>query len=284
MHGMPPVTPASHMMSFVAIKTFTNSGGGPSITKRFISNSIWRPEATSGVAAAPFLEWQGIYSFYRVLGFEYEISVSNNEAFPVDMSITNTSEDPSASAAVTDAIINPTQIFQLAAKGGIDTKRVVKYYNVWDVIRNKRVVMESDSYRGTMTAGSETNPADVTWLGVSATSATGANLTNGVTCIMKIMYKTVLTGPQIMTEGNQPLMRIIDGVEVPKGGKAPTLEYLMMREKEEKRLADIGKVNVQSCDEIEVNERSKRLDELLVNLQVVAAAAMEGKLSCYHKQ
>jgi hypothetical protein len=184
------------------IRKFTCSGAGPAITKRFTPNSLYRPDPASfAFPAIGFGEWQELYSLYRVIAYHYEIVAVNNEAFPVAVYVTNTNQDPSVSQSLSEAVNDLSQRRLLSAKGGQDRTRICKGYKVATVVGSNDVEMDDD-YRGLMTAGSETSPPDLVWLGVGAESLTGANITLGVSFILTLKMTARLYDRQILTEGS----------------------------------------------------------------------------------
>lgn len=191
--------------------SWTNSGAAPSVTKRFLSNSVYRPGVSSGNAASPLLEVQGLYAVARVLGIKVTVYGSNNEAFPVITAFTHTDEDPSVSAAFTDAVGDLSTICQMSAKGGKDSIKYQRYVPISKIVGNKKQVATDDDFLSTISAGIEANPSNVTWFGVSSTSATGANITLGATYMVLLEYDTELTARQIQTTGGQPGPILKDG-------------------------------------------------------------------------
>jgi hypothetical protein len=184
------------------IRKFTNSGASPAVTKRFTPNSIWRPDPSSfAFPAMGFAEWQELYSLYRVVAYHYVIVAVNNEAFPVAVYITNTNSDPSVSQALSEGVNDLSQRRVLSSKGGMDRTTISKGYKVATVVGSNDVEMDDD-YRGLMTAGSETSPPDLIWLGVGAESITGANITLGVSFVVTLKFTVRLYDRQILTEGS----------------------------------------------------------------------------------
>jgi len=208
---MPPMTPPKIRITFRWELSWSNAGAAPSVTKRFLSNSIWRPGVSSGNAAAPLLEVQGLFAVARVLGFKPLVYGSNNEAFPCVTAFTHSDEDPSVSAAATDAMGDLSTICQMSAKGGKDNCRYQRYVPIWKIIGNKRQVMYDDDFLSTISAGIESNPSNLTWFGVSTTSATGANITLGSTYVGYFEYDVELTARQIQTTSGQPGPILRDG-------------------------------------------------------------------------
>jgi hypothetical protein len=182
------------------IRSFTNSGAAPAVTKRFTPNSAWRPDPVSFAhAATGFTEYQALYSLYRVIRYHYEIVAVNNEAFPVAVYITNTNQDPSVSQALSEAGNDLAQRRTLSAKGGLDKAVVKRGYNVATVVGSNDIEFDDD-YRGLMSSGSESSPSDLVWLGVGCESLSGANITNGVSFILTLKQTVRLYDRQILSQ------------------------------------------------------------------------------------
>lgn len=219
-NSLPKTIPTRVDRLFQFVDRVTLSGAAPAVSQHYVSNSVWRPKATSGSAATPFAEMQGQYALYRVIAYQYKIVFTNLEAFPVAVYCVNTNEDPVSFVSLEQSAVNDlSQYFILSAKGGQDRWTVTRRYTVQRIVGSGGVVKNDDDYRGTMTSGSESNPADVTWLGVAANSMSGSNLTNGVSVMVHLSYKTMLYGRQITTLGDQPGPIMVNGKI--KGGEGP---------------------------------------------------------------
>ncbi len=195
------IVPTELDVEFRFIRNFTNSGAAPAVTKRFTPNSAWRPDPVSFAhSAAGFIEYQALYSLYRVIKYSYEVVAVNNEAFPVAVYITNTNQDPSVSQALSEAGNDLSQRRVLSAKGGMDRAVVRRGYKVATVVGSNDVEFDDD-YRGLLSSGSETSPADLVWLGIGCESLSGANITNGVSFILTLRQTVRLYDRQILSQG-----------------------------------------------------------------------------------
>jgi len=210
--GFPAEIPKIMCRTFRYATMFTNSGAAPQVTKRFLSNTVWRPEVSVAKSAVPFGELQELYSEYRVLKYRYCVTIVNNESFPVVVYVTNTNADPSVSAGLLDSVGDLSQRKVLSPKGGLDKVTFRKALSVQKVVGEGKTVRADDDYRGLMSAGSESNPADVTWIGIGAQSMTGANITLGVTSEILLEFETLVYDRQIMSQGGEPVPKMIDGV------------------------------------------------------------------------
>lgn len=90
---------------------------------RYRMNSTFDPDPLLGTGAiSGFNEWAGIYSTYRVIGFRYEIEISNAEAFPIVVTTCPTTSDlgANATAALDFSEVPYGKQAMLSAKGGQD--------------------------------------------------------------------------------------------------------------------------------------------------------------------
>jgi len=199
--SMHEVCPTEVDVELRHVRRWTNAGAASAVTKRFTVNSAWRPDPVSfAFPSTGFTEWQALYSLYRVIIYSYEVAIVNNEAFPVVVYVTNTNADPSTSQAFSEAGNDLSKRRVLAAKGGQDRCFIHGRYNVATVVGSDDVETDDD-YRGLMSAGGETSPPDLVWLGVGAQSLSGANITLGVSAEILIRQVTRVYDRQILTQG-----------------------------------------------------------------------------------
>jgi hypothetical protein len=214
-----PMVPPTLRVTFKYEASFTNSGSAAAITKRFLSNSIYRPEVSSGTAASPFNIYQGMFAYFRVIRCVLEIYLHNKEDFPVKWAITNSTEDPSASAHVSDTMGPRTIEGELSFKGDKGWEKRIFEVDIQQVVGNNKEVLTDDDFRGVMSAGSETDVADKTWIGISTESTTGSNLTNGVICTGWLYYDTIIYSDQLQTLSGQPRPIKVDDKIIGEVGK-----------------------------------------------------------------
>ncbi len=199
-----PMFPSTLRVTMKTEISFTNSGMASAITKRFLSNDVYRPNVSSGTAASPFDIFQAMYAFFRVPRAVLELYQSNQEDFPVKWAITNSTEDPSASAHVSDTMGPRTIEGQLSNKGDKGWDKRILEIDLQKVVGNQREILTDDKFRGVMSAGSETSPEDKLWIGITHESATAVNLTNGVICTGWLYYDVILYSNQLQSISGQP--------------------------------------------------------------------------------
>lgn len=140
-----------------------------------------------------FDEYAAIYSYYRVIGYQYQVTVSNNTGIgtdsPIMMYVTNTNTRVSSSGTRWDLYsTNPycqSKLLALPyAAGSTHTFRGT--HNVAKILGSK-VVETDDSYRA-LTTGS---PTDVVWLGLAIenpTAGLGINAVYDIKIIMNVRF------------------------------------------------------------------------------------------------
>lgn len=177
----------------------TSSGAGPILVRRYNPNSIWQPEAGGSTGVVPaYSEWAAFFGFYRVVGYEYTVTMTNKEAFDVQTYIVNSNNDPGTTAPAT-LTSNPLCKWKmLSAKGGLDKVSYSHKYNLEQILGTD-TCYTADSYRSLIGA----SPADITWLGIGAQSLTGANLTNGVDIALTLVMRTVMYDRLLLTSAEK---------------------------------------------------------------------------------
>jgi len=192
----PTTEPVRQHIKLRSISNFTLSGGSPAIVKRWFTNSAWQPEVGGGTGVTPgFPRWSTIYGYYRVMGYQFKVTMMNNEAFSVTCYYINTNADPGTSTNSNLADNRLAADKAINAKGGIDTCTFrSRTISVCQVVGSKSPIYD-DTFRGLVTG----SPADVTWLGVGVQSISGANLTNGVSCKLELNQFVVFYDPLTQT-------------------------------------------------------------------------------------
>jgi len=174
------IMPTEKDVKLVVVGMFNMGGAVTGITVRYKPNSAYQPLAGGSSGVTPgFSHWANFYGFYRVVAYEYEITMVNAQAFPVLCSVTNLNNDPTITPT-TNITANPlTQHKTVSPVGGLDKVTFRKRLTIAQVA-GTNAVETGDSYRSSTTG----DPADVFWLGVNAQSVTGSTLTIGVNCVV----------------------------------------------------------------------------------------------------
>jgi hypothetical protein len=117
----------------------------------------------------------GLYNYYRVIRTSYDLTICNNEAFPVRVYTGYTNTDPGTTGNLQ---LPGNPMFKsalISAKGGNDRVRFRDTKNIATILGSSGVETE-DNFRGTYTA----NPVDLVYLFVGGNSVAGAFLPNGL--------------------------------------------------------------------------------------------------------
>jgi hypothetical protein len=187
-----PVQSPKKQVLLKVISTAIISGASPQVTKRWNPNSAYTPETGGGSGATPgYADWAQLYGYYRVIGYSYSFTASNNEAFPVIVYSVNSNNDPTTSNNSTLATNRNSFTKQLAAKGGIDSWTFRSpYYPVTYIVGSPAPKFD-DLYSALVNA----SPSDLTWMGIGAQSIGGANITNGISVSLQLNQFVIFYDP-----------------------------------------------------------------------------------------
>jgi len=181
--GFSVLQPVLKKVLLKVISTANISAASPQVIKRWNPNSAYTPETGGGSGATPgFADWALLYGYYRVVGYSYQFTASNNEAFPVIVYTTNSNNDPTTSNNSTIATNRNSFIKQVAAKGGMDTFTFRSpYYTITHIVGSPAPKFD-DLYSALINA----SPSDLTWMGIGVQSVGGANVTNGISVSVQL--------------------------------------------------------------------------------------------------
>lgn len=175
--------------------TGTLSGATSQLGTSRATNGAWDPDPSlGGTSFTGLAEWANLYAYYRVVSYHYEVEVVNNETYAVNVNVFNTSTVPPGVLGPAEIMQRFTQSHLLPAKGGMDHHTFRKNVNV-STLQGRDVEFD-DNFRGL--TGS-TNPTDLTWWTLVATSIAGANLSNGVSFELRLRAKTRLYDPKVLS-------------------------------------------------------------------------------------
>jgi hypothetical protein len=181
--GFAPVQSLKKQVLLKVISTATVSAASPQVIKRYNPNSAYTPETGGGSGATPgFADWAQLYGYYRVVGYSYHFTASNNENFPVIVYTTNSNNDPTTSNNSTLATNRNSFTKQLSAKGGMDAWTFRSPYYPITYIVGSPAPKFDDLYSALINA----SPSDLTWMGVGVQSVGGANVTNGISISVQL--------------------------------------------------------------------------------------------------
>jgi hypothetical protein len=174
------------------ITVATIATAAPQLIKRWNPNSAYTPETGGGSGATPgYADWAALYGYYRVVGYSYQFTASNNETFPVIVYTVNSNNDPTTSQNATLATNRNSFTKQLSAKGGMDSWTFRSpYYSIPYIVGSPSPKFD-DLYAALVNA----SPSDLTWMGIGAQSVGGANITNGISVSVQLNQFVVFYDP-----------------------------------------------------------------------------------------
>jgi len=165
--------------------TRSNVGGYP-CTWRYRMNSAYDPDPALGSGSlSGFTEWAAFYYNYRVLSFQYEINLTNNESFPVVIVSSPTNNDVGLNYT------NLTQISELqygksrclSPKGGQDRIRYQGKLLLSDVLGDDSYYYDPNYYSAVTS-----NPSNLLYFNVGFGDNSNVQV-NGVGCFIRLSYE-----------------------------------------------------------------------------------------------
>jgi hypothetical protein len=167
-------------LSYPLMATLTNVSNS-FVARRFTANGLYDIDPTFGTTAMPgFAEYSALYGFYVVLRYRYKIRISNAEAFPVVVYVTNSCVDPTT--AGTYMLDYSTQKYGsrciLSAKGGNDSKTFSGSIEISRLVGED--ITKDSAYRTPVTS----NPSDLVYLGLGINA--GSNDFTSAGCIFDL--------------------------------------------------------------------------------------------------
>jgi len=165
-------------------------------TKYLYTNAAYDVDPALGsTATAGFTEWSDFYSFYRVIGYEYELEVNNQNSIPMNFSVINSNNSlglPSGIGVTTDLSVysdNPHNQHTLLAHAYSSKGHHVfnKQLTIAQVVGSMAPETE-DNYRAPTT----TTPVDLTYLLMGVTSVAGGTnyVANNVNVVVHLRMLT----------------------------------------------------------------------------------------------
>lgn len=168
------------LLSYPLMSTLTNVSNS-FVARRWTPNGLYDIDPTLGSTSMPgFTEYSSLYGFYVVLRYRYKIRISNAEAFPVVVYVTNSTVDPTTSG--TYMLDYSTQKYGsrciLSAKGGNDSKMFSGLIEISRLVGED--ISKDSAYRTPVTS----NPSDIVYLGLGLNA--GSNDFTSAGCIFDL--------------------------------------------------------------------------------------------------
>jgi hypothetical protein len=144
-------------------------------------------------SAYKYSAYATLYRRYRVLSARIQMTIVNQEAFPVFVTAAPADADIASSVTDSEAVLDigempyamPTKL--LAAVGGMDRMTHTQVINIGKFIGNKQTAMADVTYGALVT----TNPSTSVYYAVGITAE--SNFVNGVARLFKISFRVLWT-------------------------------------------------------------------------------------------
>jgi len=136
-----------------------------------------------------FDEYAALYSYYRVIAYDYVITMSNSQNSPTMFYVVNSNTQPSVAGTRWDLYsTNPyCRSKLLAPVGGAPTQHTFRGHIEISKVLGSVSVETDDNYRALTTA----NPSDLMWLAVAGeciSAAVGVTFTVDIQLIMHVRF------------------------------------------------------------------------------------------------
>jgi hypothetical protein len=168
------------------------------LSYRMRMNSAFDPDPALSSGAIPgFTDWANLYNSYRVLVFKYDIEVSNQEAFAIDVLTAPSTTDLGLNYTNSyDLLGNPFgKSHTLSAMGGMDKARFRGTIDLGQFSGNLVQYCGDDAFG----SGVGTNPASIIYMNVAAVATLTFNTGKGIFTKGKFEYTVLFYGRKIQT-------------------------------------------------------------------------------------
>jgi hypothetical protein len=171
-----------------------NSVGTLTLGWRYRMNSVFDPDPLFLTAAVPgFAEYATLFAAYRVTNFQWDVELSNREAFPVVAYIVPLNFDPGVNntggQALSGNIKGATHM--LSAQGGMDKCKFKGQLNIANFY-GLAGYNTDDNYNSNVT----TNPAISLYLAIGQSSPTAS--VNGLLVRVRLTYRVTFNRRQTL--------------------------------------------------------------------------------------
>jgi len=175
---------------------------GTTFVKQFFSNSIYNPCVVAPQPTVVNLAVNSMrYNFYRVLAYDFSVSVTNLGADPVDLTLIHTTINPGTSTTAYAEYAEDVrgQIVQIPAAGTSGPSQTRKLRRSFAIGGRGSVVGTSaplivESYAGVFGTGlTPTTPSNTSWVSFGLETVTGGTL--NCTFLVKQNMKVLVYDP-----------------------------------------------------------------------------------------
>ncbi len=160
------------------------NGAAPIASMQLNPNAAYDVDPTLGSTETyGFDEYAALYSYYRVVGYSYDIVLSSNFAYPIMAYVMNTNTTlPGTNYSLYST--NPyCHSHLLAPISGAPTQKRFRGYVAVSKLTGTPSVETADSFRSTTTAV----PADLVWLTIAGEALIATDFTNALSYDVKVI-------------------------------------------------------------------------------------------------
>ncbi len=160
------------------------NGAAPIASMEFTPNGAYDVDPTIGSTETyGFDEYAALYSYYRVVGYSYDIVLNSNFAYPIMAYVLNTNTTlPGTNYALYST--NPyCHSHLLAPISGAPTQKRFRGYVKVSKLTGTPAVETADTYRSLTTA----NPSDLVWLTIAGEALIATDFVNALSYDVKIV-------------------------------------------------------------------------------------------------
>lgn len=214
------------------------SGASVNNTRNFVVNSN-QPTGSGGNAPAEFVQYATLYDMYRPVAVEMEVTLANNESFPVAVAYAFTAENPGVAAPYDQmAAERIGQNALLSGKGGQDRVKWRRFIRFSDIV-GSNVVETDDTYRALINAV----PADTVWFSIGTFSPSGSNLTLGVAFQIRFKMHIRFYNADLTLQEAPPSLaqKVLDDIQAARDARRKALTLHKVAETEKERAVAMDK-------------------------------------------
>jgi len=173
------------------------------LAKRWTPNAAYDVDPSLGSTSTPgFSEWANLYSYYRVIEYEIDLSIANLDPQPYALYFIHTNTDPGLGGSTYYDYASMPYCSRglIGVSGGQDRyhyRKMIRCANILGSI----AVETSDSLRSVVTSV----PADLLYFGLGINSLTNTNMVIGIGYVGGIRMKIRFYGRQNLLTTLAPL-------------------------------------------------------------------------------
>jgi len=174
--------------------------GGPAGAIRWATNAV---DPTNGGSPSPFpgkTALSLLYNYYEAVSYSGTLQMVNTDAVPTNLYFLHQVTDPTTSVTNYEARsgLRFNAASTLGALGsGRDSYTHRFSHRISAIVADSKTQTDRD-FSGIFSSGSQTQPTDLTWMGVGAVAYDGAS-NIGVSYLLRMKVRFLLTDPVPLT-------------------------------------------------------------------------------------